>query len=239
MYLTCPSCDSRFQVAIEQLGPRGRRVRCGRCGHSWRAQAVREETLEPESETSTPEAAPPEPAPTTDKPADPAARLEAFDEARRRSQFEKPRTPPLEPRRRGGAAGWLLFVVVVIGLVAGAFLGRQHVVAWLPATAELYALAGLPVESPLEILDATSELRQLDGQETLVVVGRIVNRTGAPQPVPPIVATLLDPDGARLQQWTFAADLDRLPPGGSTTFETSTGVPPPQSHLNLDFSMDD
>jgi predicted Zn finger-like uncharacterized protein len=240
MYLTCPSCDSRFQVAIEQLGPKGRRVRCGRCGHDWRALAEREAPPEAESDAESPaaEAASPEPARTAgdSAPAAPTSKLEAFDEARRRSRAERPRTPSDEPKRRGGAAGWFLFLVVVVALAAGAVLGRQQVVAWVPATAELYALAGLSVESPLEILDASSELRELDGEESLLVVGRIVNPTDAPQPVPPITATILGPDGARLRQWTFAADLDLLPPGGSTDFETSTAVPPAQSRLNLDFS---
>lgn len=35
MHLTCPSCGVTFLVEPEHLGPTGRRVRCGECGHVW------------------------------------------------------------------------------------------------------------------------------------------------------------------------------------------------------------
>ncbi len=37
MELACPSCRTHFRVPEGALGPRGRQVRCGACGHVWRA----------------------------------------------------------------------------------------------------------------------------------------------------------------------------------------------------------
>ena len=43
MNLTCPSCGATFLIESAQLGPAGRRVRCGACRHSWRQAAVAED----------------------------------------------------------------------------------------------------------------------------------------------------------------------------------------------------
>jgi predicted Zn finger-like uncharacterized protein len=39
MIVTCPSCDTRFSVPQSALGPRGRTLRCARCGHKWHQDA--------------------------------------------------------------------------------------------------------------------------------------------------------------------------------------------------------
>jgi predicted Zn finger-like uncharacterized protein len=38
MYITCPKCSTSFVVSAEQIGPGGRRVRCSKCKHTWRAK---------------------------------------------------------------------------------------------------------------------------------------------------------------------------------------------------------
>ena len=35
MYLSCPECYTSFVVGNDQIGPKGRRVRCSRCNHAW------------------------------------------------------------------------------------------------------------------------------------------------------------------------------------------------------------
>jgi len=37
MKLTCPNCSSRFKVKDGALGTKGRKVKCGKCGHRWYA----------------------------------------------------------------------------------------------------------------------------------------------------------------------------------------------------------
>ncbi len=36
MIITCPACNARFRLADDALGDKGRRLKCGRCQHSWR-----------------------------------------------------------------------------------------------------------------------------------------------------------------------------------------------------------
>ncbi|MHA1151318.1 MAG: MJ0042-type zinc finger domain-containing protein [Alphaproteobacteria bacterium] len=66
MNLTCPSCDVRFFVEPGQLGPTGRRVRCGECRHTWHQQPVAEDQTPPSA-----------PAPEPEPAADPATELAA------------------------------------------------------------------------------------------------------------------------------------------------------------------
>jgi hypothetical protein len=42
------------------------------------------------------------------------------------------------------------------------------------------------------------------------------------QPVPRLVATIKDMQGAALNSWSFAAEVTHLPPGGTTGFRTET-----------------
>ena len=70
MNLTCPSCGATFLVEPAQLGPAGRRVRCGACRHTWRQEAVAEDPA-PAPASAPPLA--PEPEPAVDPAAEQAA----------------------------------------------------------------------------------------------------------------------------------------------------------------------
>jgi|GEM_PF-1766079 len=38
MILVCPNCNSKFRIALSELGDAGRVVRCSVCGHEWLAE---------------------------------------------------------------------------------------------------------------------------------------------------------------------------------------------------------
>ncbi|MEE8189536.1 MAG: DUF3426 domain-containing protein [Kiloniellales bacterium] len=54
MNLICPSCRAKFLVEPDQLGPNGRRVRCGDCAHTWFQEPLAEETPAEETPASAP-----------------------------------------------------------------------------------------------------------------------------------------------------------------------------------------
>ena len=38
MILACPNCMAQYRIRVEALGATGRRVRCSKCRHVWRAE---------------------------------------------------------------------------------------------------------------------------------------------------------------------------------------------------------
>jgi hypothetical protein len=99
--------------------------------------------------------------------------------------------PPTPRRRRGAGLGTLLIILLLAGAVAGAYFGRERIIASWPQAARVYALVGLSDEAPgagLDIANVTST-RNVDG---LIVEGDITNRTLVPRPVPQLRVVLRD-----------------------------------------------
>lgn len=135
MRIACPSCAAAYDVA-DSLLPVGRTVQCARCSKAWvPVEAPR---------VDEPEQVPPEPAPKRKPEAERAAetdldspRLTAVD------RFAQ-REPP--PRLSGGAARrvfWAMSIVVVLGLLWGAYTWRADVMAYWPESVRVYSLLGL------------------------------------------------------------------------------------------------
>lgn len=58
MELYCPQCDAHFNVPEGAIGPKGRKLKCAKCGHTWRQMPLGQEGA------PAPAVAEPEPAPT-------------------------------------------------------------------------------------------------------------------------------------------------------------------------------
>lgn len=50
--IECPHCGTRYQVAGDTIGPRGRQVQCAHCSKAWQAVAVVPETIPPGEEAA-------------------------------------------------------------------------------------------------------------------------------------------------------------------------------------------
>src|SRR5829696_8877523 len=92
-----------------------------------------------------------------------------------------------------------VLALILVGLVGGAVLGRERIVAAAPATARLHAAAHLTVNPlGLDLKGVRSEL-VLNGQDQLLVVeGEILNRRGRDIEVPSLRLTVRGPDGLEL-----------------------------------------
>ncbi len=150
------------------------------------------------------------------------------------------RVPPPRPKDRQSSllAGWLLLLVVVAGLAGGFYFGRKYIVAAVPGAQRLYDLVGVSVKTlgeGLELREVKSVRRLVDGERLVVIEGLVANMSDRAQEVPLLRASLIDADGVELEQWTFSATQQILPPGGITEFETSTRNPPRAGNLSIDF----
>jgi len=69
MILTCPSCQTRYNVNPDAMSPSGRVVRCAKCGHQWIEQPPRDMPLSVDLPAAVPLPPPPPPPPPAPEPA--------------------------------------------------------------------------------------------------------------------------------------------------------------------------
>lgn len=211
MIVTCPHCQTRYQLRPESLGEKGRTVRCSSCGERW--------FVPPR-----PDARPAHP--PTD-PGEPAAGAALT--------FPTPEPAPLPapmagapPARQRSILGWLLLTLLAL-LVAGLVVGREEVVARFPEALALYERVGIKVRLPVgvEFRNLSSEQRLQEGRRQLVVSGEIANVAGRPRALPPIRVGLLDGERREIGSSRFDPPQPALEPGAVTRFEVTIEEPPP------------
>jgi predicted Zn finger-like uncharacterized protein len=135
MRIDCPSCSAAYDVADSLLTP-GRTVRCTRCGEEWVALKVEAPPVQIDAPLVN------EPKPLEFSPKAPE---EQELESRGLTAMDR-LAQPLPLRSSGGAAlrtTWLAIVVVVLGLLWGAYAWRADVMADWPPSVRLYSLLGL------------------------------------------------------------------------------------------------
>ena len=213
MILTCPRCSTRYHVEPASVGASGRTVRCASCGNRWLAKP----------------------------PADAATTIELAPAALAATARLAPVAAHGNARGRGSASlvGWLAGVMVVL-VVASAVIGRNEIVAGLPASAPIYQWLGLPLTQRLglQFEGVVSKRLQEGGIAVLVVEGAIVNLSEKQRRVPPIRVTLLDGGGRRLQQELFQAKDTQLDAGGKTRFSGRLINPAEQArHFSVTFEL--
>lgn len=231
MIVTCPKCASRFHVEDKALGTDGRKVRCGSCAHAWlqkpvvaEAPAVAEVAFEdsaPEAKpaelkTGDPAPAPKQPEPAVDAPREPA-----------KAKSPRPTAPP--PRRQrslGRIVVWLVFIVLIAGILVGGYRYRQLVVNRWPSVTGIYEAVGVGVIPPPSysftfVKDKVeTKFETVDGKSVLSVSGVITNKSSRPRLVPQIRIFVRDNNRKLVQTWDFSIAKKSLKAGESADFKT-------------------
>lgn len=250
MIITCPHCQTRYQVTYEAIGSTGRKVQCAHCQQAWSqkpldpdafgdadplVRAVAEDALDDAlvseerrvaAELAERKAEAEEAAEVDGREAakvDPALIRKRQRAFLRRQNAMVAKLPMARLRRVARVAS----AVVLVGLLAGAYFGRVQVVEQFPAMAGVYAFVGLPVNVIGLEFDRLSTLRTLrEGKEVLVVSAQIVGLQKAPVTVPAVVVTLLDASGNGIYEWSVTPDVRDMMAGERATFETQLPLPP-------------
>jgi len=200
MILSCPACSTRYLVEPQALGPKGRQVRCAKCGHSW--QQTPPADMPREIDVSLP----------------PPGTLALPESARAGAGG-----------RRGLGLPLLILVLVALGL-SGSYFFRARIVAEWPGTAGVYELIGIPVKAVgagLELTNVAFTWGQAGGATVIDVRGEVSNRTDRDITLPPLRVALSDDQGKQLSNWTFALDRSTIAPGETIVFKTEGKNPPP------------
>ena len=237
MILTCPACQTRYQVDAAKFPPQGRNVRCARCSEVWHAMPDAQNGSETEPDWMAPEPAlsstsafaPAEPvqeayAQPERRDPEPQESLGAYDEPAARASAKS------GPPRWLLGAGWaaLAGVVLLIGVIATVY--RHQVVEAWPQSASLYAKLGIKVAaSGLKIGNTKTSKDVRNGQLVLTVSGALTNVTDRELAVPQLRIGLVDSEKHELYHWTVAPDVMTLRPGQSTRFVTKLSNPPDEA----------
>ena len=224
MIITCPHCQTKYQVTYEAIGSAGRKVQCAHCQQAWQQRPLseRQDTAEHKqafdaiAEDGMDEAMQAEASAVA---AELAQRLEQqaaagrIDPAvvrKRQKAFTRRQTamaaelPLARLRRTMRVAGFGLLVAIV----TTAYFGRVQVVERFPAMAGVYAAVGMDVNVVgLDFSDVSSLRTTRDGKDVLVVSAQIVGLEPSPAQVPSVVVTLID---APSLTWT-SSDPSSLP----------------------------
>lgn len=229
MILTCPECATRYQTDAAHFAPDGRKVRCAKCGHVW-LQAP--PAPEPEPEIAHIEAPEPEPEPVVPQR---AAYAPAAVTAPAAHAAPKPRGRWAE--RLGLAFGWAALAGIVIAVAWSAVRFRQDIAGMWPQSSSFYAALGMHVNTRgIDFQNKSAHLETEDGQDVLVITGKLVNITSHELTVPQIRVSLSDADKRELYHWNFAAGVSTLGPGQSASFRTRLPSPPAaMKHIELRF----
>lgn len=162
----------------------------------------------------------PKPAPA---PIDPASLNKSQHAFRKRQQGLARRLPIARMRRTARLAA---FVALLSILLLGYAL-RTDLVTWFPQLAGLYAAIGMPVNVVgLEFEDAKTLTLLRDGKTVMQISARI--RSVAPRtvPLPPVLVSLLNAQGAPVYQWAVTPPAPSMDPGDVVPFATEMSAPP-------------
>jgi predicted Zn finger-like uncharacterized protein len=227
MLLTCPSCETRYQVdeaAIDRAA--GRQVRCANCGYLWHFAPSLEEHV-PEPTAARPAArstgvvagaasAAAAPGPAMAGPVlqpDGAAALSTTLEL---GSAAAPAVEAMHPALRGLLQVGAALIVAAVILVP--ILGRNTVVGTWPESAKVYQAVGLQTVTPGTGLDV--KVTQLRSDGAFVVTGEITNTTREAVNLPPIRVALFDMTKTEVEFQMVDPPVESLPPGAVIRFKT-------------------
>ncbi len=257
MIITCPNCQSRYEVAAQALGERGRKVECASCHAAWKAlpipepqpadkmfSAEEEAELDAAFEEEEARAALAKPASPPaqvekPKPVPPATPEEAARLYERRKALEK-RQQLLKrnlPQARLRRAWRMVLTIALLTLVGGGIFLREPITRMVPDMAGIYAAVGLPVNVVGIEFEEVKTLRSLrNGAEVLSITANLVNVSGRSVPVPPVLVSLLDAEGEVLFEWSVVPQVQVMQAGDWSEFSTQLTSPPEgAADLHLSF----
>lgn len=141
--------------------------------------------------------------------------------AARRDRLKKQRST----KRR--LSKWTAVMLVLFGFNVALIGARNEIVRYLPQTASLFAMIGLPVNlRNLSFENVKVVKEEADGASILLIEGEIVSTAGTAVEVPRMRFSVRDIKGQELYAWTALATRSALKPGERLPFRSRLASPP-------------
>ncbi len=248
MIITCPNCNSEYDILKTALGDKGREVKCAKCKETWLArpdgdsESGKNDISAPLDDLPAQDEIQEEQGTTLDKlgkllevevetekdevqkntaPKDEEAVdiPDAVKPPTDREEVASLSTPKSLPEKM---AGYCLALLLFGALIVAVFINQNKVITAWPPAALFYEMAGSPVQFKGEglIVESLSAtiLNNKKNQEVLIVKGRVVNLTADAIDVPKIQARLRSLEGRNIEQWIIDAAVERVEAGESFAF---------------------
>ncbi|WP_137150880.1 zinc-ribbon domain-containing protein [Devosia sp. FKR38] len=254
MIISCPHCQTKYQVTYEAIGATGRKVQCAHCQEAWQQSPLPKDEPPPAPEVRKAEEVIAEDGldeamATEERAADllkragkksakadkaaaagrVAGKMDPAEVRRRQKNFSRRQSSMMSelPVARLRRIARVLAVLALAGTAAGAYFGRVQIVQQFPSMAAVYDRIGLGVNVVGLDFTGLSTLRTTrNGKEMLIVSAQIVGLRASPAPVPSVVVTLLDEHGATVYQWSVDPLVHDLMAGERATLDTQLSQPP-------------
>ncbi len=204
MIVTCPSCDTRYNLTAQQVGPKGRKIRCASCQHEWQQPPL-------EIEESTPK--PPLPP---------------------QSQFTHTPSDAEILSKKWITLGIGLVVTVVLILLGSLIwlLKDSSSTNTIAAYSNVYSsnsnTSTDPIYTPTGLVMSGIERDVVEDANLTILLfrGKVTNTNSTITHIPEIRVQLLDKKGIELDFWPADIQKTTLKPGETTPWTVRFLNPP-------------
>jgi len=232
MILTCPNCATRYSTTAEAIGTNGRTVRCSSCESTWFVTAdpdildLREQEKQEQKIIDTP----PETFDATTEENDVEAN---FGDVREQPLGAHVQIRDMADQRRrnrslmGVYSVWFIALALLGSMAFYAFNNKQSIVEKYPGTATIYQAFGVEANAiGLEFEDPTIRRLPVDGVETLVINGHIINITDETRQIPMLELSIVNKSEDVLASWVIEPPQAELEAKGRIAYSSEYQNPP-------------
>ena len=228
MIVSCPSCETRYDLPSQRFAAGGAMINCAQCGHAWMEAPVIDVQATAARQVPT----------VIEHGFEPDHEVRRLVEAAREAQdaFAAKRRA-----RRNRLAAWGVFAAAVTTPLIAAAAFPEEMVRFAPASIRAYQAMGREVNIyGLELRHLEMQNLLVDGARVLAVKGDIVNVSGAERKIPSLRFALHNGANAEVYRWTVDSGARPLRPGESTNFVTRVAAPPEAAkNLEIRFARAD
>lgn len=251
MIIACPECNTRYVVAPQAIGEKGRLVKCSRCEHTW-FQEPSEDNAEIVPETVI------EKDPPSQKDKD---GMEKLDPGSKPEGPLRKNVPALVKERSAGIiAGWVILVLLVSGVGFSLYHFRSDLERTYPAAETLYAkwdylvlgkkpkppakpepvIEVIPHPASFLTMRQAMEIRMEDGFPTLVITLDIQNQGDQDITLPRFTGYLRDSEGNEVFSWPQVLDPATISAGAFQQYEIIVDkIPAEAAEAEIVFNWDE